>query len=790
MSLKNILLTGSIKAHPSQSYGQKTYISSTDEQSFPIETFSGSNGGAFYPFGITQSWSGSNMTISGSVSFIHSTEDEFYNGEFSGSNLTVVNQSLNDCNIFSDVEVNYIPILYRGDDTLFVFQSNPNYISEAQFLLPENSPEQGEIYLYWNKSLITWNTTASGIIWIKINRFDSNGVDHTIQLEQLEVLRIKYNSGTIANFVINSITEYSTYYLYEVTRNNTISTADNEIKDYKVSVLKNTIQNNSSLLNTNNAYLGIGSWNTPSFNVQGYFDSSSGHYTQGNLSNIDLIFSASVQISSSLNEAINRCSASIGIISLGSDGFYYPLNLNLTSAITPLPQFANVTITLTGIISASYLSENSQIQLGYRPFSVFFGAWSQANISAASLTITQSVNPQTGSLDLTTLEPYIIEPNFYNDDCNPLINNALTPRYDNFYMDVDYTDQITAENREAILSNTAPRAQVQPYYYELAAQINPRYIGVRSSGSIQTYNDYFAHYAWIGSAYPEIIGGGNVCITKIIDRNGVAISPDSGILNNLDIASIFKAEETASFYFITGSTATFTSPIVAGASLYQAIMKKESGTGSMGIQYIGLSSYVFDSIQWGYNSISQSLYLSSSVSSVNNLWPLLTNYAINASITYPMDEIDLSNTSNKLQIWNKITQDYERSGSGNENIRFEDSLLPIQFGDYIRIGTSATINSVPLNYLTTTHQLFQIYSGSIIDATSPPSGSIYVSGPGPSNFGAYNTQAFVLYRRLDNPFFVVIKNIPTNTSEGLIIPQNYDPSLNYIELAKKAGVIT
>ena len=42
MSLQDITITGSIGSIATQSYGQRTYISSTDEQSFPIEEITGS----------------------------------------------------------------------------------------------------------------------------------------------------------------------------------------------------------------------------------------------------------------------------------------------------------------------------------------------------------------------------------------------------------------------------------------------------------------------------------------------------------------------------------------------------------------------------------------------------------------------------------------------------------------------------------------------------------------------------------------------------------------------------
>jgi hypothetical protein len=50
MPLKNIILTGSIGSIPTQSYGQKMYISSTEQQSFPIERITGSSGGTFQNF--------------------------------------------------------------------------------------------------------------------------------------------------------------------------------------------------------------------------------------------------------------------------------------------------------------------------------------------------------------------------------------------------------------------------------------------------------------------------------------------------------------------------------------------------------------------------------------------------------------------------------------------------------------------------------------------------------------------------------------------------------------------
>ena len=155
MSLKNIIITGSIGSHPTSSYGQKEYISSTDQQSFPIEKITGSSAGSMPDLNgqysttnlyvnITQSWSGNNDTIAGLVSYVHNTQDEFVNGEFSGSILEVANQSLidEDCKQLLKVNttlINYKPYFYKSTIT-----------SLGSFLDLNTTPNDGEIYIFWN----------------------------------------------------------------------------------------------------------------------------------------------------------------------------------------------------------------------------------------------------------------------------------------------------------------------------------------------------------------------------------------------------------------------------------------------------------------------------------------------------------------------------------------------------------------------------------------------------------------------------------------------------------------
>ena len=103
--------TGSIGQIPGLLSGSRIYSASSDFESFPIETITGSQAGALPEFvtdtnytidkiiNVTQSWSGTHITPSGSLSFTQDDAREFINGEFSGSGLIATNGELNSDNV-------------------------------------------------------------------------------------------------------------------------------------------------------------------------------------------------------------------------------------------------------------------------------------------------------------------------------------------------------------------------------------------------------------------------------------------------------------------------------------------------------------------------------------------------------------------------------------------------------------------------------------------------------------------------------------------------------------------
>ena len=113
---------------------------------------------------------------------------------------------------------------------------------------------------------------------------------------------------------------------------------------------------------------------------------------------------------------------------------------------------------------------------------------------------TGSVVVDSGSLwdeTLVVLQPFV-DINFFNSDCNPIINNSLNDRKDPFFFDVDYSSNaIVAVNTDSILSGSATPATVQHSNYTLARNINPRYNGSKNTGL------YINSYTPSGSLYSD-----------------------------------------------------------------------------------------------------------------------------------------------------------------------------------------------------------------------------------------------------------------------------------------------
>ena len=194
------------------------------------------------------------MTISGSVIKIHNSQDEFYNGEFSGSNLTVTTQSL--FTPYSKIlkEFCFTPIQYfqtssaEKDDNIFYYNA----------LLDQTKPNNGEAYF------LSFNPPSDGTWtglfnfpqqeYIKISHFDTNGEDIEIPLQQVTKIRLFNQYFTDAN-------GYPFYFDYDLIGNT------NKGSYQSLKIQPNTLQ----LMNPGSPYLS--GWHPD--NVENYYVTAS-----------------------------------------------------------------------------------------------------------------------------------------------------------------------------------------------------------------------------------------------------------------------------------------------------------------------------------------------------------------------------------------------------------------------------------------------------------------------------------------------------------------------------------
>jgi hypothetical protein len=476
-------------------------------------------------FGITQSWSETYNTPLGITTVVYDSQEEFYDGEFSGSVILVTTQSLNQPYPLENTSFEYTPILYKNS---FYGVNTISTFTEGQFMNALTIPNQGEILILAPRLKKLTFLPTNG--YIKINKIDANGNNISIPLGQLTNLLIKYTTNTsYTNYQILNINEHSSYYIYEIS-NQYIDIngtgVDTEIKNYYVS---SSITSSSPIPSSLTA---IGSWDVTSGNIAHYgtpyFNTSSGAYTLENTPNISLRLTASITTSGS---------------STGTFGYLYsPAGGTGVLDFVSFGSGANVTSTIT----ASFDFRKGDF------FALVYGATS-STLKSGSLLITQSISPTASVQDSIILEPYITQPNFYNSDQNPLINNANIDRISGFYQDVDYSSGVlTPTNFDLLINNEATRAAVQDSNYTTLRHINPRYNGSKTTSqelnkwtlgdegtygklpSVESSKTYVAYSDSIGGYAPEKMNTSGVSVKYLISEDGDLIAPNT-TLNSLSL---------------------------------------------------------------------------------------------------------------------------------------------------------------------------------------------------------------------------------------------------------------
>jgi hypothetical protein len=542
-----------------------------------IETFSGGTGGSFERFNYVgnteQSWTESINTLSGSVLVIHSSQDEFYDGEFSGSMITVTTQSLNTPYPLDNQDFNYTPVVYSTQNYNL---SLADTLAETQFLNPLTIPSPGQILMLDNWINLTISGITSGASYIKIHKFDNNGVNNSTVIGQITKLLIKLSVYSFYSEInILSINEFPTYYLCEV---NTIPTQDDYIKNYKVSAsfTSSTFQFNS-LSDTTLFPYQPSPVNTNIFNQ---FNTSSGIYTSPGTPNILLSITASITTSGSAGSIWTLIKNGVSLLDGNTPG----------SSQIVQPSGSNITRTLSG---SFFALDGDIIQLvGYRDGSGF----SQI-VKSGSLLITQSIAPSAQEYDSVIFEPYITTPNYYNSDNNPTINNINNDRLSTIYEDVDYSTGITTpQNFSLIISGSALKAAVQDSNYTSKRVTIPRYDGSKSTSqylniwtpgdegtygklpTVESLKTTVAYCDFIGGYPPERMNASGAHILYLINADGTVSIPNTTPNSLQSVQGNFLTGER--FEVNTKGLGTQNTPyrtIIRGGSLIKPILYTQIG---------------------------------------------------------------------------------------------------------------------------------------------------------------------------------------------------------------------
>jgi hypothetical protein len=402
--------------------------------------------------------------------------------------------------------------------------------------------------------------------------------------------------------------------------------------------------------------------------------------------------------------------------------------------------------------------------------------------------------------NLSLFESYI-EP-----DCLVIANNAPVSRFSSKYFDVDYSQQnILPVNQQVILSQSATYAQVQDSNYTLASNINPRYVGSKNTSAqyntytvgdssygkkaaIDTYVNYFAYWDWRGPSAPQYPEGGNIHLTYLIDIEGNAI-PLTGDNKWLEtVSNIFVKNQTAYILPVVYSSGQSNIPvtIIEGGAIYQTILVK-SGSGNIFNAGLTINANVINNFPNIYfisgSNITSSLLLNSPISPNPN-W---LDHIISGSTFNTVTSYTTTGNPDLIQIFNK-SADSLRTGT----INIEDTLFPVQNGDFIRFGdsfaTGASITS-SLDYSFNNGLLYNIITTNTDNLIAPFSSSLQVTPSAHSYYQLPVGQTFRIMRRVPKDNFVLVKNIPSYTGGGFLIPENFNPNFDPYNLARKAGLI-
>jgi len=780
-----------------------------DYQPGTVENFSGGTGGSFELFngintspygpngtgpenifGITQSWTEGVVTPLGIAPTVHSSQDEFYNGIFSGSNLIITTQSLAQAYPLDNTSFSYKQVYYYGTG------SGEENIFESLFLNNSTAPQPGEI-LFFEKGGTLFGSWAAIYTpkYLKIAKSDCNNIDNTNALGQITNILINTpisGINTWINYTLLVLNEFPTYYLYQVTsakyQNQNIlylpSPYPNQVLNYYVSSSRpSTFQpflaGTSPSIVTDFDQTTLG-------NSLNYWDSSSGIFTLGNTPNTPLQITASLPIVglgvSSANVRMQLISERNGVKNLLNEVIFNatgsPLTVNLSSSIYSLQ------------------GDKIYVQKGN------YNGTGTLAITYGTFLVTQSRAISSSNCDSVILEPYITTPDYYNSDYNPLINNVLVDRLSSIYQDVDYSTGIyTPTNFDLLISGSALKAAVQDSNYTSKRVILPRYEGSKSTsqhlnywtpgdtgtyGKLPTIDNLKTAVAYcddIGGWPPERMEASALFIKYLIKSDGSVVIPNTSENSLYDVKGNFETgdEVLISSAIAGGGQISSSREVIRGGSTIVPLMTTQIGqqSNTSTAQWTGSIKFTDPA------TLTVSTFTTGSTPA-GSLWKSGSGAGYENAIWM---EINVDNRNLPFDISSSVTPLMVQNPLPNSGLNAFVHPGMIQSGDEIRfMGLEQyTFMIVSSSYT---------YSGGI-----PERLILYLDKPVPtfndaSPSSTFNLNKFLLRRYVDEPGQTIITGYkPTNSTGPYIVrPKYVAPELNknvddFILILKEKGLI-
>ncbi len=380
---------------------------------------------------------------------------------------------------------------------------------------------------------------ANRVEYIKISKIDKTGDNQSLTLEALTQLAIPYSNGNKAVYPIESRTEYSDYFLYQVgPATYTPNSADAGKLEYKFtsSVSTSTTSHYFGFLDASAFAFYTIPLTTPTNDPFGFYNSDNGSYVFNTYSQKDL----TLEITSSLlnnSTFLTTARVSVFVVDPVSVTPNDILSQNGMLATELYGLFGTYPFNKTVTIPSESIAPGNEIRLilsngggGAGTRSIKFDPGAEFKISSTAAT---------GPTLETIPEPYLTAP-FYGTDCDVLLNNADQYQENPFLQDLDYsTNPNVPINIEQIISGTAARGTVPESYYTSLAQTNIRYNGVKNQSrdfniynpldrddvNIGTYGQTpsvdildvnIYEFEWAGPTFPIISGYGMFKMGKIM----------------------------------------------------------------------------------------------------------------------------------------------------------------------------------------------------------------------------------------------------------------------------------